>query len=78
MVRGRRRSRTFTFNDFRPLLVIVVCGIIGIVLTMMLNLAVTNEVLTMSDENVERFSTLIILMSLALGAIIGVAGSSRR
>jgi len=71
----RKKSRGFTFNDFRPLLVIVVCGVIGIVMTMMLNLAVTNDILTISDENLERFSTLIILVSIALGAIIGVASS---
>jgi len=63
-------------SEFRVLLIIVVCGVIGIALTMMLNLAVTNDILTMSATSLKQFSTIIILMSLMLGTIIGVASSN--
>ena len=77
---GRKRGALggFGFNDLRVLLIIVVCGVIGIALTMMLNLAVANDILTLSEASLKQFSTITILMSLMLGTIIGVASSSRR
>ena len=68
----------FGAKDIRVLLIIVVCGVIGIALTMMLNLAVTNDIIVLSVENTRRFSTIIILMSLMLGTIIGIASSGSR
>jgi len=68
----------FGYNELRVLLIIVVCGVVGIALTMMLNLAVENDILTMSAKSLKQFSTIIILMSIMLGTIIGVASSSRR
>jgi len=65
-------------KDIKILLIIVVCGVIGIALTMMLNLAVTNDIIVLSVENTRRFSTLIILMSIMLGTIIGIASGSNR
>ena len=77
---GRKRGALggFGFNDLRVLLIIVVCGVVGIALTMMLNLAVANDILTLSEASLKQFSTITILMSLMLGTIIGVASSSRR
>lgn len=63
------------FDEFRVLLIIVVCGVIGIVLAIMLDLAVTNDLLVLSADNLRRFSTIIVLMSLMLGVIVGVASS---
>jgi hypothetical protein len=68
-------GRGLSFDDFRTLLIIIVCGIIGVALTMMLNMAVTDDIIVMSTASLERFSVLIILMSLVLGTIIGVASS---
>lgn len=63
------------FDEFRVLLIIVVCGVIGIVLAIMLDLAVTNDLLVLSADNLRRFSTIIVIMSLMLGVIVGVASS---
>jgi H+/Cl- antiporter ClcA len=68
-------GRGLSFEDFRTLLIIIVCGVVGVILTMMFNMAVTDDIIVMSTDNVERFSVLIILMSLVLGTIIGVASS---
>lgn len=63
--------------EFKILLIGVVCGIIGLALAMMLNLAVANEVITMSAKNLNQFTIIIILLALMLGMIIGVASKQR-
>ena len=68
-------GRGLSFEDFRILLIIVVCGVIGIALAIMLDMAVTNDIITLSAENLRQFSILIVLMSVMLGTIIGVASS---
>ena len=68
-------GRGLGFGDFRTLLIIVVCGIIGIALAIMLDMAVTNDIIVLSADNLRRFSILIVLMSVMLGTIIGVASS---
>ena len=67
--------RNIGISDFKILFIIVVCGAIGIILTIMLDPAVTNDIITMSEDKLKQFSTIIILMSLTLGTIIGVASS---